>query len=615
MKFFTLFFSAFLFAFSHSAFAQGFSRGTVVVYGNGMFNADGEWDRGSEVLEQLFINDNIDLQGKVEYKVAINRSEYKVNGLSVRGLDEFYQVASQKLGELTVRQRFWLWLSRNQPFPSELTEDYIRISAAVSANTISVDSEVQSHIGQYRSYFAQGKRVLLVSHSQGNLIANLAWRSIFGNGLNSQFVDSFGNVQVATPALAVSAGSRGSLQPFGTWNTFPDDKIISNVRSAIGALPANLPAEGLIGDPALGHNFVSAYMRIGSTSRSRIVEDMIAVAKALRYPDGIFDLAPAENDAEGLSSLIDDSNNKDPELAVAGKILYLEGVGLGGAKYAVPGFSGRLTPSPVNLPTDHPLFLQGAEVWKLGIPNDATAGATGKITAYITVDGQEQRYESPRSIKISRGGSQLLRFTQGKTGSAGLPLLYPDFVFQPYYISLYWVYVLEYFSGPDAGKKYRLADVDRPWGTGCTYCGGNPGSITVTGQSNTEAAFLVDNLSEANFVGLIPSYFQENTTSDSNVYPAAVRARIGNLEVRNYPDNCGEVIPSLWHFEEYSSFFPQCPQVFDPDRGYYFPCAPSWSPETLNTGSYFSADRKLRGESCSTFDAIKTRIKAEGSLR
>jgi hypothetical protein len=400
---------------------------------------------------------DLDVLGKVRYDVAINRSEWRDSaGNRLDGLEEFYQVARQKLGEI-VATKYWLWLSRIETLPVELRQDYVRIAANVLSTPAAGDADLPLHIEKYRGYLRSGSRVLLVSHSQGNLYANQAWSSLFGGGRNSVFVQSLGNVQVATPASVISSSQILRFgQQLGTWQTFPDDDVIANVRDFAGALPANLPAEGKIGDPALGHNFVNAYMRAGSTSFARIVADMKNVARVLVYPTGISDLSAQQSESSAFADLVDDANNVDPTPVEPGKSLYLEGAGLAGAQFVVPGVTQKLTAQAVDLPTDHPLYIAGSEVWKLSIPASAVPGSSGVIRALIAIDGVEQGFESPRAVRIESPDGIVYRI-QRYLHHAGENPLASSVSCQ---MSLYRLQKsrLQIGSGPDKDREFERVD-------------------------------------------------------------------------------------------------------------------------------------------------------------
>jgi hypothetical protein len=162
----------------------------------------------------------------------------------------------------------------------------------------------------------------------------------------------------------------------------------------------------------------------------------------------IIDISAAASDSLALADLINDSNNVDPTPVEPGKPLYLEGSGLGGAQFVVPGVTQRLSASAVNLPTDHPLYVAGAEVWKLTIPSSAVAGSTGMIRAIITIDGVEQSFESPRNVKISGSGSMYKISNQFKY--TGRPGVCPEGQ-----IEFGTVSKLEILSGPLTGGSYE----------------------------------------------------------------------------------------------------------------------------------------------------------------
>jgi hypothetical protein len=126
-------------------------------------------------------------------------------------------------------------------------------------------------------------------------------------------------------------------------------------------------------------------------------------SRAISLGTIISDLSAAASDSAALADLINDANNLSSTPVEPGKPLYLEGSGLGGAQFVVPGVTGRISAASVNLPTDHPLYVSGAEVWKLTIPASAVVGSTGVIRAIITIDGVEQSFDSPRAIRIDGG--------------------------------------------------------------------------------------------------------------------------------------------------------------------------------------------------------------------
>lgn len=131
-----------------------------------------------------------------------------------------------------------------------------RINQAVtflSTPAAYTDSTVVSHTSTYRSALLAGKKVLVVSHSQGNLYSNAAYgrlSSIESNGINLQ---AFGIAAVATPANFVATRD--------TYVTSDSDLIIDAVRliapatlvSNDNSVPSFPPAD------RLGHGFQEIY--------------------------------------------------------------------------------------------------------------------------------------------------------------------------------------------------------------------------------------------------------------------------------------------------------------------------------------------------------------------
>lgn len=131
----------------------------------------------------------------------------------------------------------------------------------------------------YRRALQEGKRVLIVSHSQGNFYANAVYAILRG-----QYGANIGNVQVASPASFVASG--------GPHVTAQEDRVIGAIRAAalLGVpgvaipLPANVStaADGPVRDWT-GHLFVASYMGRRS-ARSMILSFMSGVLQGLQYP-------------------------------------------------------------------------------------------------------------------------------------------------------------------------------------------------------------------------------------------------------------------------------------------------------------------------------------------
>lgn len=152
---------------------------------------------------------------EITYGVAYNSSAGPITDL----VQSLYQLTGSE-GSL-----FLLWLSNLEASPPEF-----KSKLEILANTINsiATSDVLLHIELYKISLANGEKVLVVAHSQGNLYANAAKQSLVTTTPALPML-SFGIFGVATPTDNIG-GSKG---PYLT-----NDKDI--IRFVPGALPPNL---------------------------------------------------------------------------------------------------------------------------------------------------------------------------------------------------------------------------------------------------------------------------------------------------------------------------------------------------------------------------------------
>ncbi|MGW8288056.1 MAG: hypothetical protein ACWGOD_07405, partial [Desulfobulbales bacterium] len=135
------------------------------------------------------------------------------------------------------------------------------------------------HVKTYQTTIAEGKRVLLVAHSQGNLFGNMAY-----NNLNSREKQSFGMVAVANVDNTVI----GADEPY---TTLQDDKVVLALITAQFALPTKPMSpntENQVASPdPLGHSFIEAYMASDSNSGEQIIQQIVATLDNIVTPSPI----------------------------------------------------------------------------------------------------------------------------------------------------------------------------------------------------------------------------------------------------------------------------------------------------------------------------------------
>ncbi|MDR4507492.1 MAG: hypothetical protein MRJ65_04515 [Candidatus Brocadiaceae bacterium] len=85
--------------------------------------------------------------------------------------------------------------------PDYLQDTLKEIANIVDAAVVSASPPVQEHIEQYNTYLGEGRKMVLVAHSQGNLYGNIAYL-----GIDPQYIKGFGMVSVANPDDYVAGG-------------------------------------------------------------------------------------------------------------------------------------------------------------------------------------------------------------------------------------------------------------------------------------------------------------------------------------------------------------------------------------------------------------------------
>lgn len=181
---------------------------------------------------------------------------------------DLLEVFEQKLAEdwTLSWQLFFRWVSGQfvSSTLQNILEDYFgfdgpnRIEAAaarLAGSTGYSDPTVLQHVSNYDSELLAGKRVLVVSHSQGNLYSNAAYSGLQRLGRTQYDLNAFGIAAIATPATNVATGD--------DYVTSDTDLVIDSLRNIVS--PATLAANDFsvpsfpVGD-RLGHGFQEVYI-------------------------------------------------------------------------------------------------------------------------------------------------------------------------------------------------------------------------------------------------------------------------------------------------------------------------------------------------------------------
>lgn len=233
---------------------------TVVFFGNGVWNDVEDASESRRKLENR-LNTHIsgtNLDGIITYELAYNPS----NGY----LEDLLETFEQDLQ--TNYSLFWNYLAEWDIMPDFLQDKILTIAKEVDAAVVSANPSVQEHIALYNTYLSEGKMIVLVAHSQGNLYGNIAYL-----GIDPQYIDGFGMVSVANPDSYVAGG--------GPYTTINEDFIINSILSALPPNLDNFFGPLNWGDIWGGHNFIKSYMAPGHKAEAKILNDVVSMVNEL----------------------------------------------------------------------------------------------------------------------------------------------------------------------------------------------------------------------------------------------------------------------------------------------------------------------------------------------
>lgn len=198
------------------------------------------------------------------------------NGTHTLPLDLLESTAQVLTGNIS---GFWRFFWRLVPVPNWFSDKFILLSSVLEYSALVTTDSLKDHVTKYKTAIAEGKKIILVAHSQGNLFGNQAY-----NLLTPGEQSSFGMVAVAN----VDSHVLGNTAAGAPYTSLTDDKVIS----ALIALQLNLPTSPMnpntenpvASEDAWGHLFVESYMVDGSVSEMQITEDILTTLGNLSEP-------------------------------------------------------------------------------------------------------------------------------------------------------------------------------------------------------------------------------------------------------------------------------------------------------------------------------------------
>lgn len=242
----------------------------VVVYGNGVKSTKKATKLSIDDIEDaLFFRLPKERFDRLDFDIAYNPTAGFLSDL----LETFIQ------DQQTDTSQFWRFLAGLEIMPEALAQVFEDLATAIDEEALVANPTLQEHVGFYKAQILEGKKVLLIAHSQGTLFANQAFFS-----LTAEEQDSFGIVSAALIDSFVAGG--------GTYTTLTEDAVVFAlflVKTAAG-LPApllpNVTNSSLpIPPPSVeAHFFRTSYLSAGSNSRAKLFGDMVAGLDGLVEP-------------------------------------------------------------------------------------------------------------------------------------------------------------------------------------------------------------------------------------------------------------------------------------------------------------------------------------------
>lgn len=249
----------------------GEKKRSSVFFVNGMFTTQREAMRNEDALRGLAqseLQNAVGADGVVTFDTAYNQNE--------PAWEQLIEVYSQKAGDDL--SAFWRMMNGNTVLPDWLKQSIgdatkSDIAAQSAAQPFTNDEDLAQHLVSYRAALDSHAKLVIVSHSQGNLYANAAYAALAAQ--KTEYGAATGVVGVASPASTVASMAGGA-----PYTTFSEDWVVNAVRFLY---PNTLPANATIGThtvDSLGHGFQTAYLSVPD-ARTMILSNVRAVEGAL----------------------------------------------------------------------------------------------------------------------------------------------------------------------------------------------------------------------------------------------------------------------------------------------------------------------------------------------
>ena len=238
---------------------------TVIYFGNGVFKTR---TAAMITLKQFEIQARSQFSTTESNGISFVLAYNTTNGRLADLFESFIQdIASDA-------SAFWRTLAILVPMPTSFRDKLVSFAASIEEGAFVSSQDLSIQVASYKNTILEGKKAIVVSHSQGNFFANAAYGEMSAS-------PSFGIVAVANPASSVASG--------GPHTTLVEDLVILGITAAKQA--AGLPTPQIpnvtnfltLADLS-GHGFIEAYLAPNSNSKSKILTDLVSVRSGLQQP-------------------------------------------------------------------------------------------------------------------------------------------------------------------------------------------------------------------------------------------------------------------------------------------------------------------------------------------
>jgi hypothetical protein len=204
-------------------------------------------------------------------------------------LTQLLQVYAQKKldQQLEVQsEEYWYWLRNMDEAPEWFRTVYTDSMDQFTESNVYNDPYLLEHVQNYVRALYNGKRVVIVAHSQGNFYANNAYRRILNE--YPQYRRNIGIVGVATPVSMVQGWNNYNVSvPYGLFYTTNASDVVINLVRAF--YPTTLPPNPSAGYSttffSANHGFVDTYLDQNGPLRNRIRDQLLQTINLIEIPE------------------------------------------------------------------------------------------------------------------------------------------------------------------------------------------------------------------------------------------------------------------------------------------------------------------------------------------